>query len=77
MNGTWNVQVNDVNALGKPSRGKVRVKKIKFNSAPGMYDPVAPPTQLGTSTVAYADNKVILQVKQTDPAEAWAFELDF
>lgn len=76
-NGTWNVQVNDLDTVGLAESGDITVRTTKFNTAPGRYDCVADPENLGTSKVAYEQNKVILEVRQTNPAEAWAFELEF
>lgn len=77
LNGTWNVQINGLDSVGLPESGDIAARTIQFNTAPGLYDRVADPEGLGTSTVQYEQNKVVLGVKQTNPAEAWAIELVF
>lgn len=77
LNGTWSVQINGLDSVGLPESGEIAVRTIKFNTAPGLYDRVADPEDLATSAVSYEQNKVVLEVKQTNPAEAWAFEFEF
>lgn len=72
---SWNVQVNDLHTIGLAESGDITGYTTKFNTAPGRYDRVDDPEDLGTSTVACEQNKVGLEVPWTNPAEAWAFGL--
>ena len=63
QNGTWNVQVNDLEEFGLVKSGNITFRTIKFNTAPGRHDRVAGPVDLGTSTISYEENKVVLEVR--------------
>lgn len=76
-NGSWNIQVNTLSAVGLPPSGSIDVLTLRFNSAEGIYDAVDGPESIGTTSVSYSDDTLTLEVTQTDSAVAFAYEFSY
>jgi hypothetical protein len=73
--GTWNLQLNDLSALGLPTSGTLKVQTWGFPVASDVhYGRVDGPTNLGVNGHAYSGNTVSFQVRQTDKTTAYAFQ---
>nr|UYL90302.1 glycoside hydrolase 5 [Talaromyces funiculosus] len=74
--GTWELQLNDLTALGLPSSGTLNVHTWGFpvNSADTHYGEVDAPKDLGWYGHAYSGGTVTFPVYQVDTTTAYAFE---
>ncbi|OCL08554.1 glycoside hydrolase family 39 protein [Glonium stellatum] len=72
--GTWQLQINDLTAVGLPARGNLNIHTWGFLNTGGHYGEVDYPNDLGWYSHAYSGNSVAFPVYQTDTSAAYAFE---
>lgn len=73
--GTWELQLNDLSAIGLPTSGTLNVQTWGFPVASDVhYGEVDGPTNLGVYGHVYSGNTVTFPVYQTDTTTAYAFE---
>lgn len=73
--GTWQLQLNDLSALGLPTSGTLNIQTWGFPVASDIkYDEVDGPTNLGIVAHTYSDDTVTFPIYQTDTTIACAFE---
>ncbi|KAL2882028.1 hypothetical protein SGCOL_002769 [Colletotrichum sp. CLE4] len=75
--GVWFVKIGGLSALGLPESGSLPVKAIRFNTAPGRFDRVTGPEDLGYTNYGYGDGVVTVAVYQSDPDVGFAFEFSY
>ncbi|KAK7436398.1 hypothetical protein Landi51_12575 [Colletotrichum acutatum] len=75
--GVWFVKIGGLSAFGLPESGSLPIKAIRFNTAPGRFDRVAEPDDLGYTNYNYGDGIVIVAVYQNDPDVGFAFEFSY
>ncbi|EXF74195.1 hypothetical protein COL5a_001829 [Colletotrichum fioriniae] len=75
--GVWFVKIGGLSALGLPESGSLPIKAIRFNTAPGRFDRVAEPDDLGYTNYNYGDGIVTVAVYQNDPDVGFAFEFSY
>ena len=75
VTGTWQLQVQNLNAIGLPSSGSVNIQTWGFINN-GHTGQVGGPTNRGVVAHSYSGNTVTFPIYQTsqDNVTAWAFE---
>lgn len=72
--GTWQLQLDDLSALGLPTSGTLNIQTWGFPVAADIkYGEVDGPSDLGIVAHGYSDNTVTFPIYQTDTTTAYAF----
>ncbi|KAH8882101.1 glycoside hydrolase family 39 protein [Thozetella sp. PMI_491] len=72
--GTWQLQVNNLAALGYQASGSVTISTWGFLGSSNIFDAQPAPTFRNTVTHAYTGGSLTFPIYQTEGYTAWAFE---
>ncbi|TVY48530.1 hypothetical protein LOCC1_G001308 [Lachnellula occidentalis] len=72
--GTWQVEINDLSAVGLADSGTLNIHTWSFPATGGHFGEVDGPTDLGWYEHTYSGNSVTFPIYQTDTSTAYAFE---
>ena len=71
--GTWDILVTGLDAVGLPASGNVTVQAYQFNYVDGEFGDVPQPVNQGTNPHAYTDNQLVFYVSP-NTTTGYAFE---
>ncbi len=71
--GTWELQVNNLSAVGLPTSGTLNIQTWGFDGA-DVWVIASAPSNRGIVAHTYSGNSVTFPIFQTDAHTAWAFE---
>ena len=73
--GNWNIQLNDLSAIGLPTSGTLNIHTYKFSGNSSDHEQEFDgTTDLGVYGHSYSGNTVTFPIYQTDAVTTWAFE---
>ncbi|KAJ5703300.1 hypothetical protein N7493_011689 [Penicillium malachiteum] len=71
--GTWQITVDNMDAVGLPSEGTVDIQTWGF-AGTSVWEEVDAPSDRGIVSHTYTGNSLTFPIYQTDTSTAWAFE---
>ncbi|KAJ5772472.1 hypothetical protein N7520_003001 [Penicillium odoratum] len=71
--GTWQITVDNMSAVGLPTKGTVEIQTWGFPGT-SVWEEVDAPSDRGIVSHTYSGNSLTFPIYQTDTSTAWAFE---
>ncbi|KAJ5734950.1 uncharacterized protein N7483_000075 [Penicillium malachiteum] len=71
--GTWQITVDNMDAVGLPSSGTIDIQTWGF-AGTSVWEEVDSPSDRGIVSHTYSGNSLTFPIYQTDTSTAWAFE---